>query len=83
MKDSINFEDKRYDKEELKAFADSIELYLEELETIMIIPKDIVDKEGEKIKANIELAKELVKKIRKGKNVFKDPDEWDSTFDDL
>ena len=66
---------------EMKDFADAIELYIDELENVMIIPKDIMDKEGDKILANIELAKKLVHKIRKGKrNIFKDPDEWDLSY---
>lgn len=68
----------------LNDFADAIELYIDELEHVMIIPKDVLEKEGDKIRKNIELAKKLVSKIRKGKmSVFKDPDEWDDpTFDE-
>lgn len=72
-----------FSKEELEDFADSLELYLDELENIMIIPKNMMDKEGDKIKHNIELARKLVKKIRKGDmDIFKDPDEWDSSYID-
>ena len=70
-------------KQSLNEFADAIETYIDELEHVMIIPKDILDIEGDKIKENIELAKKLVSKIRKGKlSVFKDPDEWDDPLFD-
>jgi len=79
---NINKKDEDFEAE-MKDFADAIELYIDELENVMIIPKDIMDKEGDKILANIELAKKLVRKIRKGKrNIFKDPDEWDFSYYD-
>jgi len=85
MKDYMKYD--KYFEEELKELADSIELYIDELENIMIIPKEIMNKEGNKILENIELAKKLVRKIRKGKlDMFKDPEDWDnlymSDFDD-
>ena len=70
-------------KANLKEFANALELYVDEIENVLIIPKSIMNKEGNKIYENLTLAKKLISEIRKGNtNIFKDPDEWDEPWFD-
>ena len=60
----------------MRQMADHIGEYLMALESIMIIPEDIMDKEDE-LRGAIKMTKKLLKKLRKGKmSVFKDKEDW-------
>ena len=64
---------------DMNALADGIENYIELLEEIMIIPHDINKAIGKDINDALKVAKDLIKKLRKGdQSVFKDIDEWNS-----
>lgn len=65
-------------KEDMKLLADGIEGYLDLLEDIIVIPKELADAHGKRIRAGItELREDLIKKLRKGKrSVFNDEDDW-------
>ena len=66
-------------KEDMNRLADSIEDYLNLLEEIMVIPKEIIDECEDDINEGIKRSRKLIKKLRKGdKSVFKDSDEWNS-----
>lgn len=63
-------------KEDMKKLGEHIEEYIDQLESVMIIPDEIIDECGKQIEEGIKRAKKLVKKLKKGdKSVFKDADE--------
>ena len=63
-------------KSDMNRLADAIEEYLLELESVMIIPDNIIDDRGENIEKAIKRTRKLIKKLRKGDtSVFKDEDE--------
>lgn len=73
------FDPDNISKEDMNRLADSIEDYLNFLEEIMVIPKEIIDECAEDIHEGIKRSKKLIKKLRNGdKSVFKDSDEWNS-----
>ena len=62
-------------KEDMKKLAKHIEEYVDQLESIMIIPDEIADEYGPQIKEGIKRSRKLINKLRKGdKSVFKDND---------
>ena len=62
-------------KNQLEQFADHLDNYLEMFQDVMVIPKELLDKEKE-MDIAIGLVKELISKLKKGKkSVFKDMDE--------
>lgn len=74
MRDVFDPDDVR--KEDLNLFADHLEEYINLLEEVMIIPDEIMEKSGDKIKEGIKRTKKLINKLRKGDiSVFKDADE--------
>ena len=73
------FDPDNISKEDMNRLADSIEDYLNFLQEIMVIPKEIIDEHGDDIHEGIKRSKKLIKKLRNGdKSVFKDSDEWNS-----
>jgi hypothetical protein len=52
-------------KEDMKNLAKHIEEYVDELESLMIIPDEILDEYGDQIKEGIKRAKKLIAKLRK------------------
>lgn len=71
------FDPENISKKDCHKLADHLEEYLELLQDIMIIPKELKKKDEEKINAAIQTTKKLIKKLRKGdRSVFKDPDEF-------
>ena len=66
------------EQKDMDTLADIIERYLDQLQEVMIIPKEIEDKYGNSIRKSIEASRKLIKKLRKGDvSVFKDPEEWE------
>ena len=64
-------------REDMKKLANAIEDYISELESIMIIPDEILDSCEDKIREGIKRSRKLIKKLRNGdKDIFKDSDEW-------
>lgn len=73
-----SFDPENIRKEDMAKLAEIIEEYIDQLESVMIIPEDVMRKHGDKIKEAIKRCKKLVKKLKKGdRSVFKDPDEWE------
>lgn len=61
----------------MKRLAEAIKAYVDELENVMVIPDDLVDKYEDEIKEGIKRTRKLIKKLENGdKSVFKDEDEW-------
>ena len=66
---------------DMDRLADAIETYLYELESVMIIPEDLLEDHGDEMKRSISLTKKLIKKLRKGdRSVFKDPEDWNNVI---
>lgn len=66
---------------DMDRLADAIETYLHELESVMIIPEDLLEDHGDEMKRSITLTKKLIKKLRKGdRSVFKDPEDWNNVI---
>ena len=66
---------------DMDRLADAIETYLHELESVMIIPEDLLEDRGDEMKRSISLTKKLIKKLRKGdRSVFKDPEDWNNVI---
>ena len=66
---------------DMDRLADAIETYLHELESVMIIPEDLLEDHGDEMKRSISLTKKLIKKLRKGDcSVFKDPEDWNNVI---
>ena len=66
---------------DMDRLADAIETYLNELESVMIIPEDLLEDHGDEMKRSISLTKKLIKKLRKGDHsVFKDPEDWNNVI---
>lgn len=66
---------------DMDRLADAIETYLNELESVMIIPEDLLEDHGDEMKRSISLTKKLIKKLRKGdRSVFKDPEDWNNVI---
>ena len=64
-------------REDMKKLANAIEDYISELESVMIIPDEILDSCEDKIREGIKRSQKLIKKLRNGdKDIFKDSDEW-------
>lgn len=64
-------------REDMKKLANAIEDYISELESVMIIPDEILDNCEDKIREGIKRSRKLIKKLRNGdKDIFKDSDEW-------
>lgn len=62
---------------DLDRLADALENYITELKRVMVIPRDIEEEHGDKIRESIHGVQKLIKKLRKGDtSVFKDPEEW-------
>ena len=76
------FDPNNVSKEDMKALAKHIESYLEELESTMIIPEEVVsEKDAKQFKVAIELTRKLIKKLKKGdRSVFKDIDDDNPLF---
>ena len=74
---SINiFDPSNISKDDMKKVADSIDEYLDQFESVMVIPDDIMDECKDEINTAIKTLHQLVKKLRKGdKSVFKDMDD--------
>ena len=63
---------------DMKKLADNIEAYIDILQEIMIIPKEIIDDCKKDIDESLERTRKLIKKLRKGdRSVFKSADELD------
>ena len=66
------------EQKDMDTLADIIERYLDQLEEVMIIPKELEDQYGNGIRKSIEVSRKLIRKLRKGDvSVFKDPEEWE------
>lgn len=66
---------------DMDRLADAIETYLHELESVMIIPEELLEDHGDEMKRSISLTKKLIKKLRKGdRSVFKDPEDWNNVI---
>ena len=66
---------------DMDRLADAIETYLHELESVMIIPEDLLEDHGDEMKRSISLTKKPIKKLRKGdRSVFKDPEDWNNVI---
>ena len=64
-------------KSDMNRLADVIEEYINTLQSVMIIPDELLDSSEDKIHEAINRANKLIKKLRNGdKSVFKDSDEW-------
>lgn len=71
------FDPDNVDSKDMSDLADNIELYLDFLEEVMVIPPDVEKEYGEKIRDGIKRSRKLVKKLRKGdRSVFKSADDW-------
>lgn len=69
------FSPENVSKDDMIKLGEHIEEYVNELETIMIIPDEIIDEYGTQIKEGIKRAKKLINKLKKGdKSIFKDMD---------
>jgi hypothetical protein len=63
-------------KSDMKQLADSIAEYLDIFQHVMVIPEDLEEEYGDKIKEGIKRTQKLVKKLYAGdKSVFKDADD--------
>lgn len=70
------FDPENVSKEDMKNLANHIEEYVDELESLMIIPDEIMDEYGDQIKEGIKRTRKLIAKLKKGdRSVFKDTDE--------
>lgn len=77
--DEFNPEDIK--QTDMNRLADAMESYINELESVMIIPEELLEDNGEKIKRGIKEIKKLIKKLRKGdRSVFKDASEWNNVI---
>lgn len=66
---------------DMDRLADAIESYISELESVMVIPEDLLEDRGEKIECGIKEIKKLIKKLRKGdRSVFKDASDWNNVI---
>lgn len=66
---------------DMDRLADAIESYISELESVMVIPEDLLEDRGEKIESGIKEIKKLIKKLRKGdRSVFKDASDWNNVI---
>lgn len=64
-------------KSDMNRLADVIEEYIDTLQSVMIIPDELLDSSEDKIHESIRRANKLIKKLRNGdRSVFKDSDEW-------
>ena len=73
------FDPENVSKTDMVRLAEHIEEYVDQLESIMIIPEDILEKHGDQIKEGIRRAKKLINKLKKGdKSVFKDDEDRNS-----
>jgi hypothetical protein len=62
---------------DMDKIAEHIEIYINTLEEVMIIPQDMMKSHGERIEKAIKVSRKLIKKLRNGdKSVFKDEDDW-------
>lgn len=81
MMDRNGFDPDNICKKDMETLADHIEEYLNTLSEVMIIPRDMIEEHGKRIKRAIEVTAKLIKKLRKGdKSVFKDMDEDNDIF---
>ena len=72
----FDFDPRYVTKDDMNNLAEHIEEYVEQLESIMIIPDDIAEKYEDQIKEGIKQARKLISKLKKGdKSVFKDIDD--------
>lgn len=77
MKDRNDFDPENITKDDMNELAKHIEDYINLLQEVMIIPPDLLDEHGKRIKRAIEVCEKLIKKLRKGdSSVFKDPEDW-------
>ena len=76
MRDNNTFDPDNITKFDMNKIADHIEKYIDMLEEVMIIPKDMLDDNEKKINKAIKVSKKLISKLRKGDtSVFKDIDD--------
>lgn len=81
MMDRNGFDPDNICKKDMETLAGHIEEYLNTLKEVMIIPRDMIEEHGKRIKRAIEVTAKLIKKLRKGdKSVFKDMDEDNDIF---
>jgi len=74
-----SFDPDHITQESMNKLAEHIEEYLDTLESVMIIPNEIMIEHGKQIKEAIERCRLLIKKLRKGDtSIFKDEDEFNS-----
>lgn len=67
------FDPENVSKDDMKKLAEHIEEYIEQLESVMIIPDDIADEYGKQIEEGLKRTKKLISKLKKGdRSVFKD-----------
>lgn len=60
-------------KSDMKKLADTIEEYLINLQSVMVIPQEILEEDRKRLKNGIKNTEILIKKLRKGDiSVFKD-----------
>lgn len=62
----------------MKLFGEAIDNYVNEVYDVMVIPDEILKKDGDKIKEGLRQAKKLAKRLKHGDtSVFKDFEDWD------
>lgn len=77
MKDRNSFDPDDITKSDMNKVADHIEEYINMLEEVMIIPKDMMEDHEKKINKAIKVSRKLIAKLRKGDtSVFKDAEDW-------
>ena len=75
---STMFDPDDVSQKDMRKLADNIEAYIDILEEIMIIPKDIIDDCKKDIDEALKRTRKLIKKLRNGdRSVFKSSDEID------
>ena len=66
---------------DMDRLAGGIETYLQEFESVIILPQDLLEDHGDAMKRAIETTKKLIKKLRKGdRSVFKDSEDWNNVI---
>lgn len=75
---TANFDPSNIKQSDMNLLADSLENYVNNLQSVMIIPDKISKKDQDKIKNGLMITKKLIKKLRKGDtSVFREIDNED------
>ena len=61
----------------MRRLAEAIESYIDEFESVMIVPDELMKECSKNFEEGLKRSKKLIKKLKKGDTeVFKDEDEW-------